>query len=304
MQRNIPGSSQRNIPVLYVRGSSIAEAWENSIEELYKNGIRIKTQYDKPEDPPSIDSTMIITIDNPLSEPMIHKEMPCGLEDLKEYTMEVCDGIKDHLVRDQKDPNDKRWQYTYHQRMFSYNYIGIDTVSGGNDGRSDVPEQRTINQIDLMCKKIAECPYTRRAQAVTWKVWEDNECDDPACWQSLWGRCIEDNGELWLNTNIRFRSNDAFKAAQLNMFAIIQLIKIMAERISVLSGKKVNVGRYVHMADSYHLYGSYFKEFDARWKKGMLERTFGERTMRYCDVKDIMDESIPIIMDKMKTFGK
>jgi len=54
----------KGIPVLNVRGRSIAEAWENSLVELYKNGCDIKTMYDKPEDPPSKDSTMMITIED------------------------------------------------------------------------------------------------------------------------------------------------------------------------------------------------------------------------------------------------
>ena len=41
------------IPVLTAEGQSIAEAWENSLVELYKAGCDIKTEYDKPEDPPA-----------------------------------------------------------------------------------------------------------------------------------------------------------------------------------------------------------------------------------------------------------
>ena len=262
----------QQIPVLHARGKSLAEAWENSMVELYSKGVRIKTQYDKVSDPASYDSTMIIEIQDPLSEPMIHKDMPCGLEDLQEYMMEVCDGIKNHWVRNPDDPKDTRWQYTYNQRLFDYNYYDKNGV------------EQKIDQIEMVCKKIAETPYTRRAQAVTWKVWEDNECYDPACWQSLIVRCLEDeDGSLCLNANVRFRSNDAYKAAQLNMFAIAHLIVRMAKRIEVLSGKKVVVGRYVHMADSYHLYGSYLQEFEGRFLKGLKERSFEDRTINYCD---------------------
>ena len=70
------------IPVLTAQGKGIAEAWENSLIVLNDHGCQIKTMYDKPEDPPSRDATMIITIEEPLSEPMIHKDFPGGLEDL------------------------------------------------------------------------------------------------------------------------------------------------------------------------------------------------------------------------------
>lgn len=277
----------KSIPVLHIKGKSIAEVWEKSLLEVYDKGIKIKTQYDKESDPASRDSIMIMEISDPLFEPMIHRNMPMGLEDLQEYTMEVCDGIKNHWVRNKNDPSDTRWQYTYNQRLFNY----------------DVGEE-LFNQIEIMCEKISKTPYTRRAQAVTWKVWEDNSCEDPACLQSIWGRCIEDDGKLVLNTNVRFRSNDAYKAAQLNIFAIINLVKRMAGRISEISGREVVVGQYVHFADSYHIYGSYLKEFENIFLKGVKEKSFEERTFNYCDVKDIMDESIPSILQKVKDFDR
>ena len=91
------------IPVLTAEGESIAEAWENSLIELHRHGCDLKTQYDKPEDPPSKDATMILTVRDPASEPMIHRDFPGGFEELQEYVMEVCDGIKDHCVRDPDD---------------------------------------------------------------------------------------------------------------------------------------------------------------------------------------------------------
>ena len=66
----------RNIPVLNVRGRTLADAYENALIELFANGCRFKTQYDKPEDPESIDATMNITVEEPLSDPMIHKAFP------------------------------------------------------------------------------------------------------------------------------------------------------------------------------------------------------------------------------------
>ena len=54
------------IPVLHVEADSIARAWEESLIELYQRGGDVKTQYDKPDDPPSKDATMIITVTEPL----------------------------------------------------------------------------------------------------------------------------------------------------------------------------------------------------------------------------------------------
>ena len=108
------------IPVLTAEGDSIARAWENAMLLLYQQGCDIKTQYDKPDDRPSKDATMIVTVADPAAEPMIHRDFPAGFEELQEYVMEVCDGIKDHCVRDPNDPTDTRWEYTYHQRLFRY----------------------------------------------------------------------------------------------------------------------------------------------------------------------------------------
>ena len=275
-----------NIPVLFAEGKSLAEAWENSVINTFKNGCDIKTEYDRDEDPPSKDCSMTIVVHEPLSEPMIHKDFPGGLEDLQEYVMEVLDGIKDHLVRDLADDSaDTRWEYTYHQRIFTYTVPGLDQI---------------YDQIELMAKKLAETPYSRRAQAITWKVWEDNFCYDPACLQSIWCRLLqgEDENQWHLNTNIRFRSNDAYKAAFMNMFAFIQLQIKIAGEIEKYSGKKTTLGRYVHQADSYHIYGSYFKEFEDRFLKALENRSFEERTCRYEDMKILMDEAIPFIREK------
>jgi thymidylate synthase len=276
------------IPVLCVEADCIARGWEESLIKLNRDGCRIRTQYDKADDPPSKDSTMVITINDPLREPMIHKDFPGGPEELQEYVMEVCEGIKDHLIRNPEDPSDTRWEYTYHRRMFAYDVPGLDAV----------------DQIETMCRKLAEIPYTRRAQAVTWKVWEDNECYDPACLQSLWARITEENGEWILSMNARFRSNDAYRAAFMNMFALVQLQQKMAARISQLSGRSIKTGRYCHMADSYHLYGSNVKEFEGRFLGALNKRTFEQRTMHYEAVRDMMEQARPAILDKARRLGR
>ena len=103
--------------------------------------------------------------------------------------------------------------------------------------------------------------------------------------------------------NVRFRSNDAYKTAFMNIFALVQLQLRIAARISELSGRAVSVGRYVHMVDSYHLYGSYFAEFERRFLGALQKRTFEQRTMRYADVKAMMEEARPAILEKARTMG-
>jgi thymidylate synthase len=202
--------------------------------------------------------------------------------------MEVCDGIKDHLVRNPDDPKDTKWEYTYHQRLFKYT----------------VPSLEAFDQIDTIAQKLAKTPHTRRAQAITWKVWEDNECYDPACMQSIWCRILDEEAGPVLSMNVRFRSNDAYKAAFMNIFALVQLQQRIADRISQLTGRKVAVGRYVHMVDSYHVYGSNLREFEGRFLGALQKRTFEQRTLRYADFRDMMEEAKPGILEKANSMGQ
>jgi thymidylate synthase len=102
---------------------------------------------------------------------------------------------------------------------------------------------------------------------------------------------------------VRFRSNDAYKAAFMNIFALVQLQQRIAARISQLSGKPVQVGRYCHIADSYHIYGSYFKEFEGRFLGALQKRTFEQRTMRYAAVREMMEEARPALLEKARTMA-
>ena len=276
------------IPVLHAQGDCIARAWENALVTLYESGCDIKTQYDKPDDPPSKDATMILTVSDPLAEPMIHRDLPGGFEELQEYVMEVCEGIKDHCVRDPGDPHDTRWEYTYHQRLFGY----------------QVPTLDPIDQVEQICRRLAETPHTRRAQAITWKVWEDAACYDPACLQSIWCRITEQRQQSMLDMNVRFRSNDAYKAALMNIFALVRLQGMIAARIGELSGKPVTPGRYCHMADSFHIYGSNLAEFEARFLGAIEKRSFEQRTMRYEDIRQIMEDARPAILQKARSMGR
>ncbi len=275
-----------NIPFLYARGRCLPEAWENSLVALFACGGLLETQYDKPGDPPSIDASMVTVIEYPLAEPMIHRSFPGGLEDLEEYRQEVVDGIKNHWVRDPDNPEDNRWEYTYNERMFTYRVPGLDAP---------------IDQFEGMARALAESPITRRAQMISWQPWMDLGAYDPACWQSLWGRIIRgEDGAGYLNLNMRFRSRDAYKAAFMNDFAFIDLGRGLARRISELRGEEIRLGRFVDQSDSYHIYGSYFREFADGFLKLLLDRPdFGDRTWTTEFASPFFEEAKPEIIRKI-----
>ena len=246
-----------NIPVISVRGKTLAEAWEKAVLETWNKGFQIKTEYDKKEDPPSRDCTMIMVVDDPFAEPRIHRAFPAGLEELEIYRQEVVDGVHDHWI----SPEEGKWTYTYHKRLFAFE-----------------TENTEINQIDYIINKLAQTHYSRRAQAVTWNPKTDPPTYDPPCLQRCWFRLSKNEHKgLVLNMNTHWRSRDGFKAAFMNIFALTDLQKLVAVRISKKIHEQVIVGRYADITDSFHIYGSYFEQFQD-FLNTVKNRSFQERT--------------------------
>jgi len=155
-----------NIPVLAASGPSLARAYENALISLYQNGTRFQTQYDKPEDPLSLDCTMDITVEDPLADPMIHKAFPGGFSDLREYVYEL-QGLKDSWTKNINDPEDTRWEYTYHGRLHDYGQWK-EKAEGEGKAASRTIGHVKVDQIESVIAKLVEQPFTRQAQMITW----------------------------------------------------------------------------------------------------------------------------------------
>ena len=264
-----------NIPVLNVQGDTIPRAYERAIKEVWEKGASICTEYDRPEDPPSRDATVMITVEDPFKQPRFHRSFADSLGGLSEYVMEVIHGAHDYWIKPREEilkgteSTDTRWTYTYHRRLAEYEM-----------------EDRVIDQIDYMVKKLSQTGYSRRAQGITWNTVLDPPTDHPPCLQRVWGRLLEDeSGELVFNMNTHWRSRDLYKAWFENVIALTTLQRTIAERISEETSREVRVGRYVDISDSLHIYGSYFREIEGDEEKGIksfferLEsRSFEERT--------------------------
>ncbi|MCC6035327.1 MAG: thymidylate synthase [Desulfurococcaceae archaeon] len=217
--------------IIFVEAENLPEAWENSLFQLAERGVVIDTEYGEK----SIDAPAVILVKEPFSEPRIHlKGIVAGsLKGLLEYVDEVVRGIHDHLV--------EKLEYTYHERLFSYR----------------LPSGEIIDQIRRVIEKLKKAPYTRRAQAITWQPWRDLGSEYPPCLQRLWFRVI--NGRLVLHAHMR--SNDALKATFMNMYAFTELQKYVAEHVGV------ELGYYMHIVDSYHVY-----ERDWKWFYKFIEQ--------------------------------
>ena len=217
---------------IHIVEESLPLGWERAVIACWEQGEGFPTEYDRPGDPNSRDVSALIHVTRPFDEPRIHRAFPGGLDDLEKYRAEVLYGVHDHWI----DPAAGKWEYTYHERLFAYL----------------VPEKGIYDQISGVIDKLKEVPHTRRAQAVTWQVWNDMKIDDPACLQRLWFRISDEK----LHMNIHIRSNDAFKAAFMNMYAFTELQRMVAQQVGLAPGE------YMHIADSFHIYGSYFEEFE------------------------------------------
>ncbi|KKL45428.1 hypothetical protein LCGC14_2355810, partial [marine sediment metagenome] len=244
----------KGIPVVIVRGRTLALAYEEALMKLHAEGKYITSQYDLKEGDKTLDCTMNITIDDPLAEPMIHKAFPGGIEDLREYVMEL-QGIKDHWQGDINDPDDTRWKYTYHDRFTKY------PMKGG----------RFLNQLNSIIDRLVVQPYSRQSQMITWEPEIDLFIDDPPCVQSIWYRISSEFNlrkgkiEYILNCNIRIRSNDAWGANFMNMFGFIMFNKeVVIPIIEGRTGEELVMGRLNWQADSFHIYHKDLKDFIKR----------------------------------------
>lgn len=232
---------------IHIIEPSLPLAWEKAVIACWQQGESVPTEYDKPGDPNSRDVVAMIHVTGPFTEPRIHRAIPAGLADLERYRAEVLYGVHDHWI----DPAAGKWEYTYHERLRAYAVPGVGL----------------FDQIAAAIDKLRSRPHTRRAQAITWQVWNDQKVADPPCLQRLWFRIAGGSTKLAasgstgltagrLDMTCHIRSNDAFKAAFMNMHAFTELQRAMAGEIGVAPGQ------YVHIADSFHIYGSYFQEFE------------------------------------------
>ncbi|MFO7534561.1 MAG: thymidylate synthase [Kiritimatiellia bacterium] len=291
-----------NIPVLAVSGRCLAETYERALIALYEKGIRIKTQYDKPGDPASLDCTMNMTVEDPLAEPMIHKAFPGGIEDLREYVMEV-QGVKDHWVKNMNDAADTRWEYTYHGRLAAY---GVWREL--KEGHSVETGFFNIDQVEGVLAKLTAQPFTRQAQMITWMPNLDLDCYDPPCLQSIWYRILEDeSGEWWLNCNIRFRSNDAWGANFMNMFGFTLFNRdVMLAELARRTGRNMRLGRMNWQADSFHIYGKDLETARQRLFSRIPTTAFEDRTYEFRDetIRAIYQEAEEAVREKIRTFDE
>ncbi len=263
-----------DIPVLFIEGRVLPEAWEKAVLAVWDKGMPMRTQYDRRGadgeflDPPSRDATVMVKVSEPYGEPRVHRNFPGGPSELEVYRQEVVEGIHDHWI----DPTDDKWTYTYHERLFDYQVT--DDLADRSRRKTFAP----VDQIECIVNSLLDTWYTRRAQAITWMPTADPGTYDPPCLQRIWCRLsVEDSGMV-LNLNAHWRSRDLYKAWFMNAYALTDLQRLIAESIQERWQRPIRVGRYVDIADSLHIYGSYTNEIVSEIEKMRGDQDYRSRS--------------------------
>lgn len=325
--------------VFFISKNNIRDAWLSAVVQVLYNGDRIKTEYDKPEDPPSRDATVMIEIKEPLSNPIMRRDKVLQFKSKygnsyelygcmadtylvgsiqSGYIEEIMEGVNDHYLWD----SGLSFPYSYHDRIYNYapfsiedsvhvNYdlkivesetiknhqklIKSEKVQGESwnlkegvtfDLKRKISEQvgidnipigvinfPRINQIEYIIKKLKESPYSRRAQAITWRPLIDPFHEDPPCLQRIYMRVKE--GKLLMQTT--WRSRDLFRAWEANVNGMIRIQKYVADELGV------EMGHYLDFSNSLHIYGNTINEL-----RDMLGRLKGRSEEFPEEVADII----------------
>jgi thymidylate synthase len=201
-----------------IAAKTISGAWERAVLECWRNGAEVPTEYG--EKSKEILGLMIV-VESPFEEPRIHRgDINIAVKGaIEKYYEEILHGTLDWAVEKGKI------HYTYHERLFKYPPNGI-------------------NQIDYIVEKLRDTGFSRRAQAITWIPKIDMWAESPPCLQRVW--CTVRDNRLVMHTT--WRSRDIFRAMHMNMLAMTELQRRMAEQLGV------EVGAYLDFSNSAHIY--------------------------------------------------
>jgi thymidylate synthase (methanogen type) len=313
--------------VFYISKNNVRDAWLSAVTQVLYSGDDIKTEYDRPEDPPSKDATGLIEITEPLNSPIMRKDKILKIKSKygnsyeiygcmadtyligaiqSGYIEEILEGVNDHFLHE----SGVSFPYSYHDRVFNYapfaledtihkyyeiEFVDTDLIKNHQKlikakkikstedtiiwelkdgvkfeldkkisekiGIEKIPigilDFPRINQIEYIIQKLKEKPYSRRAQAITWRPLIDPYHIDPPCLQRIFMRIKEE--KLIMQTT--WRSRDLFRAWEANVNGMIRIQKYVADQL------EVEIGHYLDFSNSLHIYGNTIAEV-----KDMLDR--------------------------------
>ena len=199
----------------FITGETLPEAYHKAILALGEDGDMADCpDYGQGQK----ECTMTVRVEAPAKEPRISKLIIGGPKELRQYELEMLDGILDFIV----GKGENLWEYTYHQRF--------------------------AHQLDFIISELKREPFSRRAVMSIRDFEVDSQNTHPACLQSI--QYFIRDGKL--DCSILFRSNDLPEAFFMNAFALIRLQERIAEELGV------GVGSYSHRSNSMHAYEKNF----------------------------------------------
>lgn len=176
-----------------VTASSFAQVHLYAVELVLAHGDSIPTDYDRPDEPPSLDLPLMIEVVDSWNPPIFSKCVWDDARGLFAYKDEVLYGTHDYLA--------DVLSYTYHDRFKL--------------------------QESAMLDELKRSPCSRRAQMITWVPEVDQGSEYPPCFQRAIIRVR--NGRLDFHSH--WRSRDGLKAFGSNVFAFAHLHKKYAEEL-------------------------------------------------------------------------
>ena len=288
-----------DIPVLNVKGGSFAEAWENSVLELWDRGIRYQ-RGDSEDNGIQAEATMTIETKNPRSDFMIHKYSggSVGGHDLMDYSLEVL-GARDAWRNYRKN------DYTYHGRFGEYLGVVKDA-----DGKT--LEKVKINQIGYVIGNLVRSPWSRRSNMITWVPQIDaTDVGHTPCLQRAWFEIVPGKeGELaTFNVNYNFRSRNVMNAVLSNMLGLSVLWDKIRTDVENQTGEELRFGRVVDFTDSYHVSTRDYATFESVARDLKKDRkkeplTKEERKSRARVVKNIAGKRVVSLRHAQRIFAK
>jgi thymidylate synthase len=261
--------------ILYIEKNDVASAWIEAVRRVFLEGDDIETQYDREGDPPAKDSTVLITIREPFSNPMTvgtkNRELKLKSKHGNEWVVygHKGDVVLAHEIRggyiemvlygDEEYRKGKSYSYDYNDRLTNwtpyekrdirykkYKAIIFKILRLLRIKRKlHNIEFPSINQISLIIEGLKKSPISRRIQAITWKPFVDPYNSESPCLQRLWFR-VKDGK---LISEASWRSRDLWSAWQSNVNAVMRIQEQIARELNV------EIGEYIDFSNSLHIYG-------------------------------------------------
>ncbi|MFC1790466.1 thymidylate synthase [Patescibacteria group bacterium] len=201
-QSQAPVSLPAENSLFRVEGKTIGEAWLQIIRLITKFGQQVpRVSVYGGHERTLLNLAAVITGEN-IQKPKVYSFFDFDKNNLRAY------------FRSFFSPQRGEEAYTYGERLFRYQ-----------------PEEKVVDQITRMVKKLESFPFNKGALATLWQPQIDNfPIRKPwrtPCLTLVQGFCLEE--KLFLTAY--FRSNDMFGAWPLNAFALRKLQSEIAKRI-------------------------------------------------------------------------